>query len=933
MTQSRRIVKGQASELRGDSLLERDGVGASIVAALRGVEAGNGAVVFLAGPAGIGKTSSLGWAERAARGAEFRVARATGTPMETGLPFGLLGQAIVALGGSVVEDVEELARLGGQSARFYRTLRWLSEVAATGPLLLALDDLHWADPDSLELIGFLCRRLAGSRILVVGTLRPEPDAASALAHELAASGHARLMTLEPLSRGASETLVERVVERPLAAAEGEWLARACAGTPLLLEAAARRLTAGGTLPALARNGRLGRELLLERFAGVGDDAYRYVEAASIFGVRFQPALVAVLAGLDRDTADGAHARLVRARLLDDLGGGWAGFVHPLFAQALLETQPLAVRERLHARVFRLLVDEGASDAVAAEHAVAARLVGDPLAVEVAARAGRAALAQGALEAASAQLASAVELAGEIAPDDLLLDHASALVARAQIEEAGRVCARLLERAELDPAVRTHALRLLARAALVAGRPAEAERLYEQAVSAAALEGPAAEAAALADAALTCQIGSPVSWVLATTSRALAILPPGLPARRTLEVIEAYASLLGGDPSGAGLIAGETRRWSDRAGGSDHGWAWTLAVHSLNAFKCLEDLAGATELFEREFERAVEDGAPILMNALAIAYADAVHRLGRPQEAFELVERAAAVSAWPMAPWSDLARAVLLTDLGRNDEARPCVEAIRAFQAGIPPQYNAPVSLWLDLLDARRLLAAGEPDRASETMLHAAGIARLTGWREPCVVPWAGVGLDAHFAAGRIERARELVDELDELARPLPCRWPRAVLALGRARLAAAEGRLDEADRGFADALGAFGELPMPIAHAEALVAQGIHLRGSGRPREAREPLAQALGLAERSGSERVARSARAELAASGGRRRRDADRSRLTPQEERVAALAADGLTNAQIAAALHLSPKTVGHHLQHVYGKLGIGSRRELIRRRRELA
>ena len=88
--------------------------------------------------------------------------------MEQGLPFGLLGQAIVALGGNPVEDVAELARAGGQSARFYRTLRWLGEHSARRPVMIALDDLHWADPDSVELVGFLCRRLAGLRVCVVG---------------------------------------------------------------------------------------------------------------------------------------------------------------------------------------------------------------------------------------------------------------------------------------------------------------------------------------------------------------------------------------------------------------------------------------------------------------------------------------------------------------------------------------------------------------------------------------------------------------------------------------------------------------------------------------------------------------------------------------------------------------------------------------------
>lgn len=923
-----------ACEQAGEQLLERDVALGAISDALGDVERGGGAVVLLAGTAGIGKTSLVQAGRRAAQEAGFRVGSAVGSPMESGLPFGLIGQALVELGGSDVDDVAELQRLGDPSARLYRMFRWLVNATADGPLLLALDDLHWADPDSLVLLGFLARRASDSRILVLGSLRPEPAAAAVVARELAGAGHARVLELAPLSRQASVTLVRRAVSRELGEMECERVWRACAGTPLLLEEAARTLGGGGALPASLGDGGFGPSLLLERFAGVDGDALAYVRAASILGVRFRSELAGALAGLDDAQTVDAHARVVRARLLDDIGAGDAAFVHPLFAQALLEARPASERERWHGEAFRLLLHRGAADGVAAEHAVAARLIGDPLAVEVCARAGRAALAQGALEAASGHLNDAVELAGEAAADDLLLDHASALGARGQVEAVGPVCGRLLARGDLDPAVRARALALLARTATMACRPAEAERLYEEAAEAARLADPAAEVATLTDAAVSCHVVSPNPRVLAMISRALALLPvDDARTRRPLELFEAYMLVMGGDPSGAELFAGEAGFGGDRARADDgdEGWGWGSAVHALNVFKVIEDFAGATKVFEREFERAVESGAPLLISVLALSYADTMHRLGRPREALELVRHALALSDLPMAPWSDIALAVLLTELGRDEDAELHVEALRAFLDTMPPHYYAPVSLRLDVLDAQRLLGVGEPERASETMLHAARIAELTGWREPCIVPWAGVGIDAHLAAGRIDRARALIADLDTLTRRLSCRWPRAVVELGRARLAGAEGRTGEADRQFEAALGIFAELPLPVAYAEALIAHGAYLRRSGRPREARPPLGRALELCERAGSERVARLARAELAAVGGRRRRrTTDPSELTAQEQRVAACAAEGMTNAQIAAALHLSPKTVGHHLQHVYAKLGIHSRRELIRRAR---
>jgi DNA-binding CsgD family transcriptional regulator len=929
------------------ALLERDDAAGEIADSLDRVKRGSGVVLFVVGAAGIGKTSVVRLGRRAGQAAGFSVGPAVGSPMEVELPFGLISQAIVALGGADVEDVVDLARLGGQPARFYRTLRWLSDKAAQAPLLLALDDLHWADRDSLELLGFLARRLSGAPVLVLGSLRPEPDPAHELAAELARSGHARMLQLGPLSREAAATLLARVAGRAIDTAQAERIWRACAGTPLLLELAGWSLDSGVELPppgslqegvptgdgglSATRGAAVARRLLLARFVGLGADAFAYVRAAAIFGVRFAPSLAGALAGLSSELVQATHAQLLRAGLVEDLGAGRATFVHPLFAQTLLDSQPASEREGLHAEAFRLLVAEGAPDALAAEHAVAAGLVGDPLAVEVSARAGRAALAQGALEAACAYLASAARLAGEAVDVELLLEYASALAARGRIEDARAVCDRMLARPRLDAGVRARALALLARGTMLAGRPDEAERLYDEAAEAAWADAPASAAPVLIDGAVTCHVSSPMWWLQDTVSRALELLPAGSDERRHLEFLDAYTGFMTGDPSGTALIAQETQRHSWQSEGSSQNWAWTPAVHVINVLKLLEDLGRATEIFERQFERAVEEGAPVLINALALVYADVAHRLGRPREALELVERAIAISGVPMAPWMDVAESVLLTELGRDDDAQPHIEVLRAAVGAVPPEYYAPVSLWLDLLDARRLLACGEPGQASATMLHAARTAELTGWRHPCIVPWAGVAIEAHLAAGRPDLARTLMGELEELSRPLSCRWPRAQLEIGHARLAAAAARREEADRHFERALAILAELPLPIARAEALLAYGVHLRHSDRPRAAREHLVRALDLAEHASSEAVARVARGELAAAGGRRRRRTkDPCKLTAQEDRVAALAAEGLTNAQIAAALYLSPKTVGHHLGHIYAKLGISSRRDLIGRGR---
>jgi DNA-binding CsgD family transcriptional regulator len=913
-------------------LLERVDTAHAIGDALRASARAEGSALLLVGTPGVGKTAMLGWAAALGEERGFAVAEAVASPMEQSLPFGLLGQAIVSLGGNPVEDVAELARAGGQSARFYRTLRWLTAVASERPVLIALDDMHWADPDSLELFGFLCRRLRGLQVLIVGTLRSEPPAAAALAHELVGAGKAQALTLEPLSRAAAATLVERVLGRSLGDEEAGELWRACAGTPLLLEAAARSLAEGAPLSSLENGALADSALLLARFAGLGSEGFEYVKAGAIFGVYFDHAKAGALAGVAPAAADDALARCVRAGVLADLGSGSVAFVHPLFAQALLDAQPLSLRERRHAAAFAIVVEQGGPDALAAEHAALGGLVGDSRAVEITARAGAAALAQGALRAAGKHLENAVALAGDSPPTEVLLLRGQVLVAQAQVGPLRTLCSELLSR-ELDAPTRAKALCLLARVEALANHPPQAQQLFMQA--AAVATSPEQRVEILSDALLTCLASAPADWILETAKRALTLTTEPGPQRRVLSFVHAYAALVCNcEPQAAIALAEEVDRAGARSLSAAQGWNLTVAVHALNICKVLEDYERAATIFEREYTEAVAAGAPVLMSGLAVAHADVLLRLGRLEQALELVERTSALSDRRIQPWSDLAAAVLLSELGRDERARTHIDALRRFQAELPVGQYAVVALWLHLLDARAALAAGRHEEASELMLSAAEVAQLGGRIEPCLVPWAGIALDAHLAAGHGDRAGQLLDALAASAATLPSRWPHAVIALGEAGLAALEGDGELADQRYGAAIECFTRLRQPLEHAQALISFGTHLRRSGRPREAREPLAAALATCEHAGAERLARIARAELAASGGRRRRRTeDALALTAQERRVAGLAAEGLANGEIAAALHLSPKTVSSHLQRVYAKLGMHSRRELIRRAGEFS
>ena len=138
------------------------------------------------------------------------------------------------------------------------------------------------------------------------------------------------------------------------------------------------------------------------------------------------------------------------------------------------------------------------------------------------------------------------------------------------------------------------------------------------------------------------------------------------------------------------------------------------------------------------------------------------------------------------------------------------------------------------------------------------------------------------------------------------------------------GELDAAHVSFREALDFHAEVELPLDRGRTLLALGVAQRRAKHRSEARETLGEALALFERIGAAIWAERARVELRRISGRA---ATPGSLTPAEERVAALVAEGKTNREVAAALFLSDRTVEGHLSHIFGKLGVRSRTELAR------
>jgi predicted ATPase len=203
---------------------------------------GRGGALFVLGEAGLGKTAVL---EEVCRQASdgMLVVRARCDPMETSLPYGLLSQILEGLGRRYELPPAVADGTDGRNTLLYTTLRWLDE-AARIPVLIALDDLHWTDMDSLVVLGFLCRRLARRPVAVVATLRSWPAAAADLAWSLVHRGDATIEHVHPLTEKAAAAALGELLGRPCPPDVAASVWRLTGGNPLLLGLAARTLKIG-----------------------------------------------------------------------------------------------------------------------------------------------------------------------------------------------------------------------------------------------------------------------------------------------------------------------------------------------------------------------------------------------------------------------------------------------------------------------------------------------------------------------------------------------------------------------------------------------------------------------------------------------------------------------------------------------------------------
>ncbi|MDD7938575.1 AAA family ATPase [Actinomycetospora lutea] len=913
---SRRAVTGPVFVGRRGPLAEVD-------QAWEDARAGRPAVVWVEGEAGAGKTAFLARAAAGRRAAA--VLTATGDAAESALAHGLLDQVVAGLPPGLLDRFPLLrpdrAPRADPLAVGADLLGALGAVPDDDPVLVVLDDVQWADPASVRALVFALRRLRHDRVLVLAGIR-HPAVGPGDADEgdrpvaprwwerLPATGDTvRRVRLEGLDPGELSELAA-ALGRPLGstgAAERLW--RHTRGHPLhartLLEELPPEVLAGtaDVLPAP----RSLPSVLLVRLSRAAPGTEALVVAAAVLGESAPLALAAAVAGLDDPSA--ALDEGVGLGLVEELPGGppvRIGFVHPLVRAAVRGDLPPARRRALHAAAAARLAGRAALD-----HRIAAAAGPDPaLASEI----EELVAAPGAL--AGAEAADLLRAASELstAPDDRerrLLAATSRLIGDGEIGRAVAL-ADAVEGCRPGP----WRSAVLGQLALFTGRFGVAREWFEAALatepSAPGEERPGdrARAGAAAHLAILHLLHGDPERAVATAGVALSQGARGADVR----LPGGLALVLGLAALGRGADA---RAVLDRASAGDGRPPLVDAVIVRGVLAALagDDPAAAVDLDEA-VQRA-RAGEPVRGLALALAFRPAVaDRTGAPDgvvEGFELAVTLArdGGTALPGA-FAHAFAAEALAVRGRTDEAR----AHLAAAAASGPRWWG--------IDVCAAIAAA---RLAEVSDDPAGVLEaLAPTRDPGVRALAdGLGMlaprvleiEALLALGRTDEADAALAGLEQRA-------------AGRHRVDAARLRLCR-DGGRPRSVAELGVDGVAAPHALArleteigrrLLAGGERRAGVDLLRGARDTLARLGAAPWRARCESLLHGAGLTPAATD-------EALGLTPHEKAVVALVARGLTNREIGQDLYITPRTVAYHLSNVYAKLGIASRRELVRLR----
>ena len=904
---------------------------------------------MIEGEAGIGKTQLVHRVNAEAEAAGARVFHGEARAFERNRPFGALVGALdlrprtddprrarigrLLMGVRDLDSSDTAPPLGDARFRVVEEIvELLEKTCSEGPVVLTLEDLHWADDSTLSAVGAIVHELAHVPLLVLVTLRPAPRSPEldVLLDACAAAG-ARSIRLQPLEADAVETLVEGQLGGRAGTLLAEIVERA-GGNPLLVVELLRSLVAEGwvkrdegvveatadELPSTLR------DLVLRRLRYLPDRTLDLLQIASVLGEAVSVRDLAAVARRDAVDVVADLSEGFRAKLLDDRGDV-IGFRHQLVQQAIYEELPAPTRKALHRDAAGALVRAGAQASDVAAHLQLGAERGDLEAVRW--------LRQAAVEVTPGAPSLGVDLtrrALELLPsghgevDVVTAELAAALMRAGQVAEASALAAEVLDRPHRTDVDVSMQLTL---------------------VEALSLQNRPSELLARAEAALRVALAPGDQALLLTQT--------------------AYGQIFSGDYIGGEATARRALEVAERSANAEMTcWglcALSVAVKTQGRYIEAVDVARrAVSLAFEPPDRAARLRHPHFFLGMTLADVDAFDE-ARPAYRQAIEEAESLGTGW-LLPDMLLQAAELRFVTGEWDDAKVELEAgiqlaTKQGQQITVPQSRAYLSLMAlgsgDLAAARTALgsegavpdAVGPAYGAEMAAFAAAALAEAQGDAaralETLLTIWRydeqrGIRYWHRYLGPPIVRLAKSHGHPDVAADVADAVEAAAALAPGVPTVAASSLRCRGLVDDDADALLEAAELARVggrvVDHATTCEEAAAVLMLTGRNDEARAPLEEALGIYERVGATAWAARAAAQLRSLGVRRgvrrahaRADQGADSLTTSERAVSELVAQGLTNREVGRRLHISPHTVNTHLRHVFVKLGVATRTEL--------
>ncbi|WP_344431394.1 ATP-binding protein [Amycolatopsis minnesotensis] len=918
-------------------------------------------VMMVEGEAGVGKTrlvtELLGQPELAGR----RVLAGRSQPLREPFPYGVVLEALRDAGrylpdarplngvtGVLRPHLPELGAhlpatppaLGDHRAerhRFFRAVRELLD--ALSPVLLVVEDLHWCDDGSRQLLRFLMAEPTRDTSLLLTYRREEVPGGIPLggAYRPAVGTTSTVLQLRPLDADGVRGLAGELLGGEVSAEFAALLHERTAGIPFVVSETVHALDPQGAMHADGMAARrlldavevpvLLRDAAVERLAGLSVTARRMTEAAAVLGVPATSQLLGAVAGLTPRRARQALVLALDRHALLELEDCRYGFRHPLARQAVYGTIPGPDRQELHRRAACLLRDQSPKPLVQlAHHSRKAGAFADALTYGEAA--ADAAASIGDLATATELLCSLLSEPGLASSD---VDRMAVKLSRlANNGVAQHDVTSALERLLSDDRLsRTHSGQIRLSLGLLLMRQAgglDAARIQVELAVNDLGHRPDLAGRGMAVLAQpwigTSPLAEHLRWldqvddVIATTTDrtlTLTLQANNLPSRLHTGDRRALATM---DTVSTAVSSAEQQRQLAR-----------LHANLADACAWIGHYRRGASMVRSAVELASDCGAPYL---IGIARSTGVHIDWLTGRWDALDDRARALfeeyrELLPMTSELSLVLGLLATARGEWDRAAAHFTAVGPDE---PENAVTPVVLATHAGIAGMLLSQCDDEEAAARAEAGLELLRAKG-----VWPWAGellpVAVEAFCRTGREEAAAALVDEAERTLSELDA--PLAIVALVCCRGIISAHRHDHVDavKFFHEASDGYERLtaPYPAALAKERLAQSRLVMGESDAAESFSGLADVFAeLGATRDAARCRHTYRATGAVAPSRRGRRGYGDELSPREQDVARLLADGHTNREIAEVLFLSRRTVEQHVASVLRKLKVSSRGELV-------